>query len=121
MQGDEIVTLGSDLGSRGGDFVLVRLAAPTGGVISSSGSKTSLRVTPNPATSNVMLHLEPSQGGLTKIEMIDVAGRVALDISSDIQPGVTALAIDVKALRAGVYVVRVTLKEGQSVGSIVIQ
>ena len=72
-------------------------------------SNDQVRVYPNPATD--MIHVEAN--GITRIEVIDLAGRVALTSAQDVN------TINVSGLANGVYMLRTTTTEGVNVQKIV--
>ena len=72
-------------------------------------SNDQVRVYPNPATD--MIHVEAN--GITRIEVIDLAGRVALTSAQNVN------TINVSGLANGVYMLRTTTTEGVNVQKIV--
>jgi len=85
-----------------------------------------LRVHPNPASCQTLIHFETREGGLVQASVYDLAGRRVRGLSDGILcPGVHDLLWDGRAqdgcaVPAGIYLIRVSAAEGTTTGRFVI-
>jgi uncharacterized protein len=74
-----------------------------------------VQISPNPAQSELKIHIKTSQAGLSEIKIIELLGRVTLLTQRQLQFGDNVIPLDLTALPAGNYAVLVTTAEGQVV------
>jgi hypothetical protein len=67
---------------------------------------------PNPATSSSTMVFSSSNGGSHTLEVLDANGRVVRQDQLMVQPGIYRQDLDLQALPSGLYMVRITAKDG---------
>ncbi len=118
MQGEDVIALGADLASRGGDFVLVRLSASTAEVARYARMTTSISI-PNPASGLVTLALDAVVSGPVTIDVIDAVGRKVKHINQHVMSGENVL-LNVSDISPGCYTARITSANIVSTAKIVV-
>lgn len=62
---------------------------------------------PNPADRNAEIRFEATQSGSVEVSVVDINGRVVNTVNTEVSTGVQSINLDVAALPAGIYMVRV--------------
>jgi hypothetical protein len=86
--------------------------------VNEAGAGNGIAVWPNPATDNLTVVLNGVDGEVS-VDMLDLTGRVVLE--RGVQAAATRMDLNVGALAAGEYVVRVRHSAGVSVHRVVVR
>lgn len=82
--------------------------------------KLNLKIYPNPALEGVTLVFDNPQSSPATVKIYDIAGRLVQQISfSDLPSGRNELAIDIQALKSGIYVYELKFPEYNAQGQFV--
>jgi hypothetical protein len=91
-------------------------------ILQQSASAITWSISPNPAKGHLQLTLNLNTQSTLSISLVDINGRVAMRMAPTSYPaGINKATLDVAALPAGVYVMRMQTTEGQESRLIVIQ
>jgi len=65
-------------------------------------------LSPVPATDHIQLQFSGLSSAIAKIQIIDIQGKMIVDVSSEIQAGNNSKSISISDLKRGVYLCRLT-------------